>query len=100
MVSETTYVTDASGENLGVILTCATDMAIGRVDGEIVSIAASRDSDFVPKGLSCGFVKISKKLAPGSEVILTDGRKKKIPVEIRSDVRPGRTARKPMNEMI
>lgn len=100
---DTTFVTDLDGNRIGRILTCATDMAIGRVEGVIYSIASSiedgRPADFSPKGLSCGFVQIQQNLAPGTEVVLTDGKRKKIKVEIRADVRPGRTARKPMNEM-
>ncbi len=98
------FVTDLEGNRIGRILTCATDMAIGRVDNVIYSIASSvadgRPEDFSPKGLSCGFVQVEKDFAPGSEVVLTDGKKKKIKVEIRADVRPGRTARKPMKEMV
>lgn len=101
---EHVYVTTVEGERIGTILTCATDMAIGRVDGEIFSITSSAESgrpdDFSPKGLSCGFIRIDRNLAPGTEVILTDGKRKKIKVEIRGDVRPARTARRPMKEMI
>ncbi|WP_240910051.1 aminomethyltransferase family protein [Desulfopila sp. IMCC35008] len=101
VVSEGTFVTNLDGEQIGTILTCATDMAIGRVDGEVISIAsADKPEDFVPKGVSCGFVKVRENLAPGTEVILTDGKRKKIKVEIRGDVRPGRTARRPMKEMV
>lgn len=100
VVGEGTFVTDLEGERIGTILTCATDMAIGRVDGEIVSIASTdKPEDFAPKGISCGFVKVRESLAAGTEVILTDGKRKKIKVEIRGDVRPGRTARRPMKEM-
>lgn len=90
-------VTSESGERLGTILTCTTDMAIGRVDGEIVSMAAN--SDFQAKGLCCGFVLLDKKCSPGEQVVLTDG-KRKIKVEIRSDVRPNRTARSPIGKML
>jgi aminomethyltransferase len=101
VVNEGTYVTSSAGEKIGTILTCATDMAIGRVDGEIVSVgSADRPEGFTPKGISCGFIKVRENLAPGTEVILTDGKRKKIKVEIRSDVRPGRTARRPMKEMV
>lgn len=104
VVSDDTFVTDTEGRKIGRILTCATDMAIGRVDGVICSIASLGEdgcpTEFVPKGLSCGFVQLEEDLAPGTEVILTDGRKKKIPVEIRADVRPRRTARRPMKEMM
>jgi aminomethyltransferase len=104
VAGEGTFVTDSEGNTIGKILTCATDMAIGRVDGTIFSIASSvedgRPEEFTPKGLSCGFVQVQEDLAPGTEVILTDGKKKKIKVEIRGDVRPGRTARRPMKEML
>ena len=100
---EGTGVLDVSGENIGEILTCATDMAIGRMkNGDIVSIAsppASRPADFQAKGLCCGFVKLKKLLPPGEKILLTDG-KKKITVEIRSDVRPDRTARVPISAML
>ena len=103
VVSEKSYVADESGERMGTILTCATDMAIGRVEDRIVSLATStadgRPEDFSPKGLSCGFVKVNRRLQPGETVFLTDG-KRKIKVEIRSDVRPDRTARKPLKEML
>lgn len=104
VVAETTFVTDLDGKHLGRILTCATDMAVGRVDGRIFSVASSeaagRPADFSPKGLSCGFVQISENLPVGTEIILTDGKRKKIKVEIVSDVRPERTARRPMKEML
>jgi len=43
---------------------------------------------------------LEEDLAPGTEVILTDGRKKKIAVELRTDVRPARTAHRPIDEML
>lgn len=103
VVSENSYVADEAGTRVGTILTCATDMAIGRVGDKIISIATSvedgRPQDFVPKGLSCGFVKVDRRFSPGDIVLLTDG-KRKIKVEIRGDVRPDRTARRPMKEML
>ena len=93
---EGSYVTSAAGERLGTILTCTTDMAIGRVDGEIVCIAG--DKDFQAKGLCCGFVLLDRSCSPGEQVVLTDG-KRKINVEIRADVRPNRTARSPIGKM-
>ncbi len=92
---EGSYVTDADGSGIGTILTCTTDMSIGRIEKTIVGIATPEDSgkpvDFVPRGLCCGFVKVKEPLAIGREVFLTDG-KRHIRVEIRSDVRPNRTA--------
>jgi aminomethyltransferase len=103
VVSDNSYVTDATGNRVGIILTCATDMAIGRVGDDIVSIATSAEAGktegFSPRGLSCGFVKVNQKFKPGDIVMLTDG-KRKIKVEIRSDIRPDRTARRPMREML
>lgn len=103
VVSEKSYVTDEAGARVGTILTCATDMAIGRVGDKIMSVATSVDdgkpADFVPRGLSCGFVKVDRRFNPGDIVLLTDG-KRKIRVEIVSDVRPDRTARRPMKEML
>jgi aminomethyltransferase len=91
------FVTSETGERLGTILTCTTDMAIGRVAGEIVCVAGN--PQFQAKGLCCGFVLLDKQCAPGVLVILTDG-KRKIKVEIRADIRPNRTARKAMSLMV
>jgi aminomethyltransferase len=71
-------------------------MAIGRVDGEIVSLASGPDrggkEGFKPKGLCCGFILLTTKFEPGEIVYLSDG-KRKLKVEIRVDVRPDRSAR-------
>ena len=91
------FVTDKAGNRLGTILTCTTDMAIGREAGQIVSIAGQ--PGFQAKGLCCGFVQLDKKFSPGEQVILSDG-KRKITVEIRADIRPDRTARKAMRLMV
>ncbi len=104
-VGERSAVVDEEGETLGSILTCVTDMAIGRINktGDIISIATpvekGRPKDFKAKGLCCGFVKLNKKMAVGDIVYLTDG-KRKIKVEIRQDIRPDRTARKAMKNML
>ena len=101
VVSDKSYVEDEGGVDVGVILTCATDMAIGRVGEDIVSVATGdgKPEGFVPRGLSCGFVRVNRRFDPGDIVVLTDG-KRKIKVEIRRDVRPDRTARLPIREMI
>ena len=100
---ENSLVTDADGLEMGSILTCTTDMSIGRVGRAIVGIATSeasgRPKDFNAKGLCCGFVKVKKPVAVGQEVVLTDG-KRKIRVEIREDVRPDRTARCAIAKML
>lgn len=100
-VSEKAYVADGAGNKLGTILTCTTDMAIGRLSDTIVSVASkeAKADDYTPRGLSCGFIKVNRRLETGSIVFLTDG-KRKIKVEIRSDIRPARTARRPLKEMI
>ncbi|BHH86339.1 aminomethyltransferase family protein [Desulforhopalus sp. 52FAK] len=94
---EANYVTDVDGNNIGKILTCTTDMAIGRVDGEIQSIAGKTGAKL--KGLCCGFVLLDKEMQVGDVVLLTDG-KRKIKVEIRADIRPQRTARSAISTMV
>lgn len=82
------------GEEIGGILTIVSDMAIGRVDGVVYSLASpDKPAGWQPRGLACGFVKVARKLAPGTEVILKDTRRE-IPVRIVEDIRPARTARK------
>jgi aminomethyltransferase len=90
------FVTTAEGEPLGSILTCTTDMAIGRSGDEIISAATAATG---PRGLSCGFVLLDRDCRPGETVFLTDG-KRRIKVEIRSDIRPHRTARNRMETML
>jgi aminomethyltransferase len=93
-------VTDARNREIGKVLTCATDMAIGRFDGRIYSIASPDKPDgFVPKGLSCGFIKVTIELSVGDTVQLKDKRRT-LTVTIVNDVRPHRTARKPLREML
>jgi aminomethyltransferase len=80
---------------IGTVLTCATDMGIDRVDGTVVSMASEDAPEgFKPKGLSCGFIKVSTPLAPGDRVTLRDKRRE-LSVEIVNDIRPDRTARMP-----
>ncbi len=104
-MGENASVVDEEGTRLGTILTCATDMAIGRVDtsGAIVSVATpvekGRPEDFKAKGLCCGFIKLHQEMNFGDIVYLADG-KRKIRVEIRADVRPDRTARKALKDML
>ncbi len=101
--TDSTYVIDSAGERVGRILTCTTDMAIGRVDGEIVSLASGQENGghegFKPKGLCCGFLLLNRKAGPGEIVYLTDG-KRKIKVEIRVDVRPDRSARRSLKSLL
>ncbi len=101
--SDSTSVLSSEGDVIGTILTCTTDMAIGRVDGDIVSVAGivagKGPVGFQAKGLCCGFVMLDRKYNPGDQVVLTDG-KRKIKVEIRVDVRPDRSARNPVGSMV
>jgi aminomethyltransferase len=91
---------DQAGQDIGTVLTCVTDVAIGRDGGKIYSAASpSKPSGLAIKGLSCGFIKVGPKLAPGTTVELRDG-KRTIPVVIETDVRPDRTARKALKNFL
>ncbi|MCX6551739.1 MAG: aminomethyl transferase family protein, partial [Acidobacteria bacterium] len=87
-------VRDSRGNNIGTVLTCATDMAIGRHDGRIYSVASPNKPDGLQiKGLCAGFIKVNTTLQPGTVVELKDA-KRSLHVVIETDVRPDRTARK------
>jgi len=93
-------VLDAHNKEIGKVLTCATDMAIGRAGDRIYSIASPDKPDgFKPKGLCCGFIKVNTELSVGDTVQLKDKRRT-LSVTIVNDVRPDRTARKPLREMM
>lgn len=80
---------------IGRVLTCATDMAIDQVDGQVLSLASpDAPVGFLPKGLSCGFVKVNQPLTEGQMITLKDKRRS-IEVEVTPQLRPGRTARMP-----
>ena len=97
---ENSRVINADGQTIGTVLTCATDMGIGRHDGNIFSVASpDKPEGFKAKGLCCGFVKVDRKLSVGQHVDIADSRRK-ITVSIVDDVRPHRTARKPMADML
>ena len=97
---EASGVYDTQGKRIGRILTCATDMGIGWAAGEIVSIASpDKPADFKPRGLCCGFVQVDRPIDVGETVELRDNRRK-IKVTITTDIRPDRTARKPMGQML
>jgi len=93
-------VLDGEGNVLGTVLTCVTDMAIGRVGDRIYSVTSpDKPEDFQPRGLSCGFVKISRDLPAGTPLVLRD-RRRSIRVELADDIRPNRTARRPIQQML
>ena len=85
---------------IGRVLTCVTDMGIGRAGNRIYSIASpDKPSGFVPAGLSCGFVKVRTPLHEGDRITLQKGTRT-IAVSVVRDIRPDRTARRPMKEML
>lgn len=94
-------VLDSQGAEIGTVLTCATDMAIGRhTDGRIYSVASpNRPETFQAKGLCAGFIKVREHLPPGTVVQLKD-KKRAITVTIEADVRPDRTARKALKSLL
>ena len=97
---DTAVVLDREGKDIGKILTCVTDMGIGRNDGRIFSISSpDKPDDFEPRGLACGFIKVNTELASGQVVELKDGRRK-IEVMIVDDIRPDRTARRSIKTMM
>ncbi|RJP22540.1 MAG: aminomethyl transferase family protein [Candidatus Abyssobacteria bacterium SURF_5] len=90
----------SDGNEIGLALTCVADLAIGRVNGAICSVASpQRPQNFNPLGLCCGFAKVRSRLEPGTHVVLRDKRRE-IPVEIVKDIRPDRTARLPMKHFL
>jgi aminomethyltransferase len=98
--THTAVVRDLEGREIGTVLTCATDMAIGRAGGRIYSIASPNKPDGLKiGGLCAGFIKVSENLAPGTVVELKDARRS-IKVTIETDVRPDRTARKALKNFL
>ncbi|MDJ0989459.1 MAG: aminomethyl transferase family protein [Desulfobacterales bacterium] len=91
---------DGAGNDIGRVLTCVSDMGIGWHEGRILSVASpDKPEAFVPRGLSCGFVKVATPLKTGTTLALKDSRRK-IKVTIVEDIRPARTARRPIKEML
>ena len=87
-------VLNALGKEIGKVLTCVTDMAIGRHEGRIYSVATpDKPEGLKIKGLCCGFIKVKTKLSPGDTVELKDA-KRQVKVRIETDIRPDRSARK------
>ena len=93
-------VLDPAGTEIGSVLTCVSDMGIDYHQGRIFSIGSpEKPQDFNPRGLCCGFIKVKSPLQPGAEVVLKDKRRK-LKVTIVTDIRPDRTARRPIREML
>jgi aminomethyltransferase len=96
---ENSVVLDADENAIGSVLTCVTDMGIGWHQDKIYSIASpGKPADFTPRGLCCGLVRVKKKLKIGQTLFLQDDRRT-IRVRVVNDIRPDRTARRPINEM-
>jgi len=86
-------------DTIGTVLTCATDMAIERHDGRIVSIASeNRPPELKFRGLCCGFVKTTCELHAG-QIVYLQADKRRLKVEIVEDIRPYRTARRAIGKM-
>ncbi len=86
-------VLNGQGEDIGKVLTCATDMGIFWHKDRIVSInTPDLPPNFKIKGLACGFVMVNHPLDMGTRLTLVEG-KRKIGVQLVSDIRPDRTAR-------
>lgn len=102
-----TQVIDRKGNVIGQVLTCVTDMGISWKDDKIVSINSQNlPEDFKIKGLSCGYVMVSKqfnvnsmKSAKDIKLTIKEG-KRSIKIIIVKDIRPDRTARKKMDNFI
>ncbi len=93
-------VLDTKGTEIGIVLTCVTDMGIDYHQGRLFSIASpGKPQDFSPRGLCCGFIRVKTPLHPGVEVVLKDKRRK-LKATIVTDIRPDRTARCPIQEML
>jgi aminomethyltransferase len=98
--ADQSVVLDADENTIGSVLTCVSDMGIGRYKDKIYSIASpGRPKDFTPHGLCCGFVKVRKKLETGQTLFLQDDRRT-IRVRVVKDIRPHRTTRRPIHEML
>ncbi|MGV8074675.1 MAG: aminomethyltransferase family protein [Syntrophobacteraceae bacterium] len=98
-MEERALVLDSQGNEIGSVLTCVSEMGIGRHEGRIYSVASpDKPEGFDPKGLSCGFIKVRTEPALGDIVELKD-RRRTITVTIVDDIRPDRTARRSIREM-
>jgi aminomethyltransferase len=81
------------GKDIGMVLTCATDMGIFWHEDTIISVnTPNLPPDVTIKGLACGFVMVNQPLDMGTRLSLVEG-KRKIGVRLVCDIRPDRTAR-------
>lgn len=94
---QSTHILDLDRQLRGTVLSCTTDMGIGREAGRVYSVASPDcPAGWEPRGLCCGFLKVDLPLVKGQEVWLKD-RRRSIRVEIVDDIRPARSARKPLS---
>ncbi|AFM24173.1 aminomethyltransferase family protein [Desulfomonile tiedjei] len=97
---ERSIVLDEAENEIGIVLTCVSDMAINRVNERIYSMASPGKPDgFKPLGLNCGFVKVRVRLPTGATIYLRDQRRT-IKAQIIDEIRPDRTARRSINRML
>ena len=74
---DTGRVLTEQGEDIGLVLTCATDMGIFWHEDQIVSInTPSLPPDVKIKGLACGFVMVNQPLDMGTRLTLVEGNAK------------------------
>lgn len=93
-------VKNQSGTEIGIVLTCVTDVGTGYHENRIYSISSpDKPPDFNPRGVCCGFVRVRERLGTG-EIIELIGNRREIKVTIVDDIRPDRTARSFMADMI
>jgi len=93
-------VLSSADEPIGHILTCVTDVGLGWHQGRVYSISSpDAPKDFQPKGLSCGFIRVAPSLQPKDVIRLKDKRRT-LEGTVVQDIRPDRTARKPLAEML
>jgi aminomethyltransferase len=97
---ENTAVVDPDGRLLGRVLSCVSDMSLDRFENRVYSINSKDKPDqFSPRGLACGFVKLNRSMHHGQTVFLVDKRRR-IKVMITDDIRPDRSARRPMSSLM
>ncbi len=98
-ISDPAVVLDGDGNLMGKVLTCVTDMGIDRHEGRIFSVASpDQPTGMKFKGLCCGFVMVDRPIDTGRQIFLKDSRRT-IKAEVVDDVRPCRTARKPLKQL-
>ncbi len=85
------------GREIGRVTTIVTDMAVGRIEGVVRSLTSpGLPAGWTARGLCCGFVRVESSYPAGTQLVLKDKRRE-IKVEIASDLRPDRGARKKLS---